>query len=307
MPKFKVSKSTTINAPVEQVFKSLNQFSNWQEWSPWLISEPEATVKVAEGEKYYEWEGKRVGKGNMKVTGEKENRFVDYDLEFLKPWKSKAKVKFNVEPDTNGTKVTWSMDSALPFFMFWMKKMMISFVGMDYQRGLLMLKDFSEEGKVASKLEFKGSTNYPGCTYVGLKTSCAIDQLKDSMERDASKLEETLKEEQGNVASEMVTVYHKWDVVNNRVEYTFGAPVNSIPTNLPTEFVAGKLPKTSTNKIKHTGAYRHLGNAWSAQYMMERNKEFKKNKNIDPFEIYLNDPRKVNENELLTEVYFPTK
>ena len=307
MPKFNVSKSTTINAPVEQVFKLLNQFNNWKEWSPWLITEPGATVDVSADGKYYEWEGKRVGSGNMKVTSELENTFVNYDLAFLKPWKSQAKVTFKVEPEGSGTRVTWSMDSALPFFLFWMKKMMTALIGMDYQRGLSMLKDFSEEGKVASTLAFKGNSNYPGCTYVGLKTNCSIDQLKDNMEKDAAKLEKLLENEQDNASAEMVTVYHKWDVVNNQVEYTFGAPVKNIPSNLSSEFVTGELPQTSANKVEHTGPYRHLGNAWSALYMMERNKEFKKNKKIDPFEVYMNNPNKVKEEELLTAIYFPTK
>ena len=32
--------------------------------------------------------------------------------------------------------LTWTMDSSLPFFLFWMKKSMEGFIGMDYDPGL---------------------------------------------------------------------------------------------------------------------------------------------------------------------------
>ena len=85
--------------------------------------EPETKVTVRSDAKYYEWEGDRVGSGNMKIIKEVENATVDYDLMFLKPWKSKAKVSFYLKPEGTSTSVTWTMDSSLPFFLFWMKKM----------------------------------------------------------------------------------------------------------------------------------------------------------------------------------------
>ena len=65
-----------------------------------------------------------VGSGNMNVTAENAPQSIDYDLTFLKPWKSRAKVRFELERKGDGTKTTWFMESSLPFFMFWMKKMM---------------------------------------------------------------------------------------------------------------------------------------------------------------------------------------
>ena len=132
--------------------------------------EPEAKVTVQEDGKYYEWSGNRVGSGNMTVLKEQTNEWIECDLTFLKPWKSKAKVKFNLKSEGDSTRITWNMDSSLPFFMFFMKKMMEAFVGMDYERGLNMLKDYSEDDKVHSHMEFKGRQTYPGCNYIGVKT-----------------------------------------------------------------------------------------------------------------------------------------
>ena len=51
---------------------------------------------------------------------------------------------------------------------------MTTFIGMDYERGLAMLKDYAETGKVPSNLEIKQESDYTGCDYVGIKTDCAI-------------------------------------------------------------------------------------------------------------------------------------
>ena len=45
------------------------------------------------------------------------------------------KVDFYLKSNENSTEVNWTMDSSLPFFMFWMKNQMVEFIGMDYDRG----------------------------------------------------------------------------------------------------------------------------------------------------------------------------
>ena len=160
MPKMNIDKSIVINKKPGEIFKYLNDFNEWVFWSPWLITDPDAKTKVSEDGKYNEWDGKVVGSGNMTILSEKENESIDYNLTFLKPWKSKAKVSFILKPTAEGTEVHWTMESGLPFFLFWMKKMMVAFIGMDYDRGLGMLKSYAEEGKVPSKLNIKGNTNH---------------------------------------------------------------------------------------------------------------------------------------------------
>ena len=307
MPKMHIKKSIVIGSPIEKIYKTLLDFNQWTVWSPWLIQEPEATVKVLGDGSSYEWEGDRIGSGNMKVTSSSENRSIDYDLTFLKPWKSTAKVRFELNPQDDKTEVTWLMDSSLPFFMFWMKKMMEAFVGMDYDRGLAMLKDYVEDGEVHSKLDFKGTSSYPGCTYIGIKTQCALQAIGDTMKNDFTKIGGFLKERQDLAAGEPFSIYHKWDMVKKQVSYTAGVPVKSVPNDLSSEFITGTIPQTNIYTIGHTGPYAHLGNAWSTLYNMQRSKVFNSNKKIDPFEVYKNDPGEVPGNELITEVNFALK
>lgn len=302
-----IHKSISINASVDQVFNTVNDFSQWQPWSPWLIQEPEAVVTVADDKKYYEWKGNRTGEGNMKIIQENENQALEMDLAFLKPWKSTAKVRFEFEAKGDVTEVHWLMDSSWPFFLFWMKKSMTAYIGMDYERGLMMLKDYIEDGKVHSKLEFKGNANYEGCTYIGIKREVSFANIGKQMEEDFTKLEAFLKDKEDLVAGTALSIYHKWDPVKQISGFTSAIPVKNIPSNLPQEFISGSIPATPTYTLQHTGPYEHLGNAWSTLYGMQRAKIFKINKKVDPFEVYHNDPANTPAQELLTEVNFPVK
>lgn len=305
MAKIYVNESVVIHAPREKVYEAISDFNHWTSWSPWLIMEPEAKVTVSEDSKFYEWEGKRVGSGEMQITGEEENEWVDYDLTFLKPWKSKAKVRFELRPGNNITNATWKLESSLPFFMFWMKKMMTSLISMDFKRGLNMLKDYVEDGTVHSKLDFKGTTSYAGCKYIGIKTGCSMETVGEKMKDDFGKLWNFLGDKKDMIAGNSFSIYHKWEMAKNKVVYTSGIPVKEIPNDLPEGITAGEIPETKVYTLSHTGPYLHLGNAWGTMYMMQRNKEFKANKAIPPFETYVNNPGEVEDNELVTEVHFP--
>ena len=307
MPKIQVKRSVLINSPADKVYQVICDFNHWTSWSPWLIMEPEAKVEVAEDAKSYSWEGSRVGSGKMKISDEKENQELKIDLNFLKPWKSYAAVKFELNPKADQTELTWYMDSSLPFFMFWMKKQMEAYVGNDYERGLALLKDYVEDDKVHSELSFEGVSVFKGCKYVGVKTSCSIDSIGAAMEKDFEKLWGVMKDNSELVAGNGFSMYHKWDFVSGKAQYTSGIPVLKVPENLPSGFISGEIPETKVHTVSHTGPYGHLGNAWSTQYNMQRNKEFKLNKKIHPFEVYRNNPNDVSEHELITDIHFPVK
>ncbi|MEQ9424946.1 MAG: SRPBCC family protein [Cyclobacteriaceae bacterium] len=307
MPKINVIKSIKIDSPIEMIFNTLNDFNHWQVWSPWLIMEPEAEVKIAEDSKSYSWNGKRIGSGNMKVTSEEPHQKINYDLNFLKPWKSSAKVRFELEPDGDMTKVSWVMDSSLAFFMFWMKAMMQAFIGMDFERGLNMLKDYMEDGIVHSQLDFKGESTFPGFDYIGLKRYCNIDEMPAKMAADFDKINEFLAKNPDFNASQVFTIYHNWDMVKQKVSYTSGVAVGQPEIDLTDGFISGKIPKIKVFTLRHIGPYRHLGNAWSTLYNMKQGKHLKIQKNIHPFETYVNDPKEVPENDLITDIHFAIK
>jgi len=41
---FRIERTATISAPPEAVFAQVNDFNNWEAWSPWAKLDPDATA-----------------------------------------------------------------------------------------------------------------------------------------------------------------------------------------------------------------------------------------------------------------------
>lgn len=308
MPKIHVSRSVDIHAAPEKVHSLINNFNAWQAWSPWLIADPEATVKVAADGKSYAWEGPVTGAGEMEIEAEDPSN-IHCNLLFLKPFKSKAKTYFTLDKTASGTRLTWVMNSSIPFFMFWMKKSMQVYIGMDYDRGLLMIKDLAEKETVLSSLEFMGRHAFSPTHYIAISNSCPIDELPQHMSKNYEALlsyvhdKNSAAEQQGHAFS----MYHRWDPLKGEVRYTACVPLKKIPESLPEEFSVGELPTLQVYGVRHKGAYRHLGNAWSAVMMHERSKKFKSHKKYAGMEVYVNSPQDTKEPDLVSEILIPVR
>ncbi|QXD22751.1 SRPBCC family protein [Opitutia bacterium ISCC 51] len=304
MPKFNAEKSIVVDVPLEKAFSVVRDFTQGPVWSPWVIAEPESKGSVSPDGMQNSWEGDIIGSGKMLIEGAEENQAIYYTLTFLKPWKAISPVSFLFEPEGSGTKLTWTMEGSMPFFLFFLTKMMGVFVGMDYERGLKMLKDYLETGEVPSKLAFNGNESFERFPYVGIKTTTTMEAVGPAMADDFGKLKNYFQGQEVNPDS-IFSIYHKWDPIKGMVVYTTGLAVESAPESLPEGFVAGEFPACEAYEVTHTGPYRHLGNAWSSAMMHARAKVFKQSKKIHPFETYANNPETTPENELITNVYFP--
>ena len=300
MPKFQVEKSIDINAPAPRVRDTIQDYRQWSVWSPWLCMEPSAKVDcsglAATPGHAYCWEGELVGSGRMTLA-EIDGNTDKMDLTFLKPFKSTAKVEFTTtELDAGNTRVTWCMDSGLPFFLFFMTGTMKAMIGMDYHRGLQMLKEYVETGVVTSKTEIVGIVDVPAILYAGVSADSELSNISTSMEQAFGKLTQITA---SNTTDEYCgAVYHSMNIKTGHCSYTAFAPVNE-------NTATGSIATCKALKVVHTGRYQHLGNAWSTANNYQRHKKLKKNKNIHPFELYQNDPQQVAAEELITEIYLP--
>lgn len=307
MPKFSVRKSITIDAPVAKVYEIVRDFHQWQSWSPWLIAEPTAVVTVEPDGKSYAWEGNVTGAGSMTVVSETAPKRIDYDLVFLKPFKSQADVSFAFEDKGGMTEATWTMDSSMPWYLFFLTKMMAAMIGMDYERGLKMLKDYVETGSVPCQLEFNGISSFKSIQYLGIQSECAMAEIGPDMSKNFGKLKDYLCQAGITPAGQPFALYGKWAVTAGTCVYTAGIPITSPPKDLPSDFISGEVAPERTYTVKLTGPYRHLGNAWAAGMMHARGKLFHQSKACAPFEVYENDPETTPENELVTTVHYPAK
>ncbi len=309
-PKMNISEIIHIEKNVDEVYAYLMDFRLWSEWSPWLVCEPDAELKFKENS--YIWEGEVVGAGKMTLIESDKNQRMVYDLEFFKPWKSHAGVQFDLSPSDSGMQLVWTMQSSLPWFMFWLKPMMIRIISMDYQRGLRMLKEKLETGKINSKLEFSDLKPIDGCHYIGIETTCSIDDVDTRIRANFTRLMELpLKNKLESDDENLVpfTIYHKWNIGKGIVSYICCIPIKEKLKNiakLPYETVSGYRPPCDAFVATHTGSYQHLGNAWAAAMNRAQNKVIAQNKKISPFEIYITNPHE-DEGDMITKVCIPLR
>ena len=116
---YEISRTKTLEAPVDVVYNNVSDYRNWEEWLPWKEEDP--TMKISYGEQTkgvgasYSWESEQ-GPGSMKMAAAVPNESIANELDFGEMGSSKSAWKF--EPVDGGTKVTWGMTAEeSPFMM----------------------------------------------------------------------------------------------------------------------------------------------------------------------------------------------
>ena len=307
--KYYLERSINIDADLEVIKALVEDFNQWNSWSPWTIIEPDCTVKV-EGDRgeighSMSWEGEIIGSGTNTLIEKNENELL-YDLQFIKPFKSKALTGFTFESVDEEVKVTWSMDSSLPFFLFFMIKQIKALIGMDYDRGLRMLKEIAEKGKVSAETINNGVVEIKGFSYIGIKRTVKVNEIGKYMQQDFDQLIGDIVVKRGKSALNWVSVYPEMNMKENTMTYIAAVSDEVLKDEeLGSQYVRGEIKSGQALEIKHNGPYDFIGNAWSMGMMFLRAKKIKQSGY--PFEQYWNSPKEVEANELKSSVFFPLK
>lgn len=154
---FQISRSAVIAALPTAVFSHLNDFHEWDAWSPWAKLDP-AMRKTYDGPatgpgSSYAWasDSGKVGQGKMTIVDSRSPELVDIKLEFIKPFAATNDAKFTLKPQADQTLVTWTMTGKNGFMAkaFSLFVDMDKLVGGDFEKGLSQLKTVveSEKGK----------------------------------------------------------------------------------------------------------------------------------------------------------------
>ena len=149
MSDFTLSRSTRIQAPPVRIHPLLDDFHQWQRWSPWEGLDPnmvrEFSGAPAGVGSTYRWSGnKKAGEGEMRMTESSISR-VAVDLDFLKPFKASNVTTFDLAPSGDGTEVTWTMTGRRSAVMGLMGKLFFdNAIAGDFDKGLAALKREAE-------------------------------------------------------------------------------------------------------------------------------------------------------------------
>lgn len=309
---YNVTRDVVISLPLEEVFQKTLDLNLRDKWSPWLCMDPSSVVQVegagTQSGDNYSWESDYIGSGTMSITAVQDLQGIDHELEFLKPFKSKASVRLEFKPVSGSVQVSWIMNGRIPAMM---KSMMVGMIGMDFERGLSMLKQWLETGEVLTKSIPVGTTKRDPVFYVGRHSECSLDDVASSMENSMSALCSRMKEKAIEASGAPFCIYRKYDITARTCEYVMAIPVQRQPSkgSLGSEssWETGQLPAHTAYLVKHVGSYKNLGNAWSTGFNRLRSLKLKPTKSLAPYEVYVDDPEKTPEGQLTTEIYWPLK
>jgi len=146
----KVTRSAMIQASSDKVFAQVNDFHNWDAWSPWAKLDPNMKTTYSGAPSgvgsSYAWTGNdEVGEGKMTITKSQPDQIL-IDLDFIKPFAAKNLTTFDLKPEGLSTNVTWTMTGKKNFLMkgFCLVMDMDKLVGADFEKGLAQMKTVVE-------------------------------------------------------------------------------------------------------------------------------------------------------------------
>lgn len=305
--KYQVKSSTTISKDAEHVKKFVADFKEWEKWSPWTITDPgiKMSYEGSPGQVGHKmsWEGEINGIGTQELIGQNGGTFT-YDLRFMKPWKSQADVTIELSDQGGQTEVTWTMDSKMPLFLFFLIPMMRVMIKMDFDRGLRMLKEIAEKGEIDVETTNNGIRPVEGFSYVGLQRSVTMDEMRLQAPEDFKRIMKDL-EGIGKRAQHWVMLYPKFNMVKGTLTYIAAISDEQLQDgDLGGDYVKGKVASGDALEISHRGSFDFIGNAWSMGMMYVRAKKIKTG---IPYEYYHNNPMNTAERDLRTSIIFPVK
>lgn len=146
---FAIERSIVINAPAEKVFTQVNDLRNWSNWSPWHKLDPNMKITFSDNtaglNAWYSWDSKdeNVGQGKLSIIESQTNQVMKTKIEF--PGFPVSYGSWKLEPEGNGTKVTWGFSgTAGDYWGRYFGAMMDMMMGSTFEQGLQDLKKVSE-------------------------------------------------------------------------------------------------------------------------------------------------------------------
>jgi len=144
---FSVTRSADIAAPPDVVFAQVNDFRNWEAWSPWADLDPDSEVAFEGPESgtgaTFKWSGNReVGEGSQEIIESVPGERVRIRLVFVKPFAGTSETEFTFRPEGGGTRVTWTMSGENDFVGKCISLIMDceTMMGPQFEQGLANLK-----------------------------------------------------------------------------------------------------------------------------------------------------------------------
>jgi len=143
---YRIERNVLVERPVADVYNYVKYLRNQENFSKWVMQDPtmQKEFRGVDGTvgAVYGWNGNnKVGEGEQEIVGLEENKKVNIQIRFVRPFKNVAHTPFDLYSDSPGkTRIKWTMIGANKFPMTLMNLFIDSLLGKDMQESLNNLK-----------------------------------------------------------------------------------------------------------------------------------------------------------------------
>ena len=149
---FRVQRTVSIKAPPERIFPFINNLKTMNEWNPFAKQDPTIRITYSgpAGGKgaANDWDSDgRAGQGRLEITDSAPPSQVTMRLDMIKPMEGHNTIVFALQPQADGTNVTWSMTGTCPYIakVIQVFLSMDRMIGGEFEKGLADLKAMAEK------------------------------------------------------------------------------------------------------------------------------------------------------------------
>jgi effector-binding domain-containing protein len=327
-----VERAITINAPQDQVFRTLNNIKEFNSWSPWLKIDPAATITFSgpesgEGAAIH-WTGRRVGKGALTVVAVTPESHIDYALEF--DGKAGSKSWLDLKPKSSGIEVTWGFESAPYGYNILSRYAGALIFGpltkRNYKSGLADLKTYVESKAALPSAPAASSSAQPPSEpalppgvsgeILGVEAKTLVvlagetmgaQNIGDSLNAAYAKIAAYLSAHGLTAAGAPVAISHSWEEKTQHWVFDAGIPVAAAPAKAPTAEEGVKIVQSYAGKA---AKFHYHGSPADSSAIYAAIFPWLKSRSLAPagdsWEEYLTDPKTPMESWDVN-IYFPVK
>lgn len=311
---YTIEESIEIKASIDKVWENISSFKNMTKWSPWLVMDKKSkldySINDTEIGSKFSWDSNILWSWEETIKEITTKKEIKLDLNFLKPFKGNSKVKITLEQNSSIVKVVWTMDSTIPLFVFFLKKMISSMISRDFKRWLNMLKTLCETGNLETESMLDWISNYDSFYRIWIKKSAYKRDIHEELSGVFWKLHSVIAEKNINILWVVNFSTENTCVEKDFFEFIVWFKVSEIDYNSfeqYNDFIKWFEKWTKAIKVTHKWSYEFLSNSWTLAMSQPRQLKVKVDKYKYPFEEYVNNPHEVEEKDLITYIYVPVK
>jgi DNA gyrase inhibitor GyrI len=303
----RVSRSRLIDAPIEQVFAQVHDFSNWNAWNPWLAHSSDAGLTLSGSGtspgSQCAWNSPHAGAGMFELVRNLAPTSIRHTLRIQQPFLVHGRSQWTFAERAGKTEVRWQLKARVAFFMRAFSPTVQGALDLECRYGLDRLAGLLEPASAPRyQLALLGLREVPACRYVYQTYHGSIKELPAAFRQTLADLRRQLLSQGITETGAPLGVYLKTNIKLRTTVCLIGLPVGQADTG---PMQVREMPAHSAYGVRLEGGTDALELAWYHAMQSLTNAERKPDQRLPPFERYLVSPDDPQSNDCVTEVNIP--